>query len=173
MQLVASLLLFQAGALAASNAARAPAFPSQFSPAMQLRSDLAPRQTSCDGQECADGCIPLDAMCCDITVGIYCEAGTTCTTRNTCCADGLTCNTDVTNDGSCASDETRCGSSKFLSLPPPPPPWKISVVACADCWVTSLHAEGCRVLRHVAWVVLLRGHDLPVLHDLRSQRRQQ
>lgn len=116
MQLVASVLLFQAGALAASSAALAPALSPQFSPARQLRSDLSLRQ-SCDGQECADSCIPMDAMCCDITIGIYCEAGTTCTTRDTCCTDGLNCNTDLSTDGNCSSNETLCGSSKFLCLP--------------------------------------------------------
>jgi hypothetical protein len=130
MQLLASVLLFQAGVLAVSSAAQAPASPPQFSPAKQLRSDLSLRQ-SCDGQECADSCIPMDAMCCDITIGIYCEAGTTCTTRDTCCTDGLTCDTDVSTDGNCSSDETLCGSSNFLFRPSPRGQcgW-----ACTDFW---------------------------------------
>jgi hypothetical protein len=54
----------------------------------------------------------MDAMCCDVIVGIYCEAGETCTTQNTCCVDGLNCNTDVPVGVECSSDETECGVGK-------------------------------------------------------------
>lgn len=114
MQLVASFLFLQASALAAQTAARAPSFAPRSSPARNLRSGLTPRQSCDDGQVCADVCIPLEAMCCDVTVGIYCEAGETCTTQDTCCADGLNCDENVSGDGDCTDDEVQCGLGKNL-----------------------------------------------------------
>lgn len=72
---------------------------------------LLSRQDDCDGQVCADVCIPSDAMCCDVTVGIYCEAGTTCTTSDTCIDDSSS-----SGGGSslpeCGDDEALCGGGK-------------------------------------------------------------
>ncbi|KAI9162684.1 hypothetical protein HJFPF1_04275 [Paramyrothecium foliicola] len=51
-----------------------------------LNTALAPRQLNCD-QACADSCVPINAMCCDDVLGIYCEVGTLCTTSNTCAPD--------------------------------------------------------------------------------------
>lgn len=114
MQLVASLLLLQGSALAVHSASRAASLPRRSSPANYLGSNLHPRQSCDDGQECADTCIPMDAMCCDVIVGISCEAGETCTTQNTCCGgNGLDCDNDVSMDADCTDDETLCGISKL------------------------------------------------------------
>jgi hypothetical protein len=53
-------------------------------------------------------------MCCDVTVGIYCEAGEQCTTQNTCCPEGSSCGgDDTTTTESCEDDWTQCGAGTF------------------------------------------------------------
>lgn len=120
MQLVASLLLLNGGALAAQIAARAvgvsPSLTTRSTPNMRF----SLRQSCDEGQECADGCIPSDAQCCDVIVGIYCEASEGyCTTSNTCCPEGLECTGNDDSSRECTDDETRCGLCTcllFLSL---------------------------------------------------------
>lgn len=72
---------------------------------------LLSRQDACDGQVCADVCIPADAMCCDVTVGIYCEAGTTCTTSDT-CVDDSSSGGSGSSLPDCGDGETICGGGK-------------------------------------------------------------
>lgn len=113
MQLITSLLLLNAGALAVQP--RLPKLAPRSADTLNhfFGSNLVSRQ-SCDGQECADGCIDLSATCCDITVGIYCEAGTSCTTSDTCCTDGVDCDGDSAPVG-CDDDEIECGPGKLIS----------------------------------------------------------
>lgn len=113
---ISLLALAPVATMAALSPAKLPKFAARSSLPTSLLygSGIVPRQDDCsDGQICADVCIPSDAMCCDVTVGIYCDAGDVCTTTDTCCPEGKSCSGVTDND--CDDGMTQCGGGKFFS----------------------------------------------------------